>query len=153
MRKVMMVLMALVMVASLAHGATTTTSSPLTSYAKTVVTQKDTVMRTVTTDTLTGAPWTPTLGSGINCTNWRKGVVYVSVVGTSAGAVITPAYGFYTGDSVATGRYFYGTDRTVSSDSVFVVDLYGCQDFNVKVGEITGSAGTKVSVFIEPCTD
>lgn len=153
MRKVLILIMALVMASSLAYAAPSDTVSPLTSYASTVVTQKTTLI-TLTSDTLTGAPYTPvfTRDTAANCTNWRKGVVYVSLVGTSAGAVITPAYGLITSD-VATGRYFYGTDRTVSSDSVFAVDLYGCNWFTVKVSEITGSTGTKCSVYIEPCTD
>ncbi|HDY87901.1 MAG TPA: hypothetical protein ENH82_07300 [bacterium] len=79
-----------------------------------------------------------TVGLGIDLTGWKRAMVFVKV-STDTGCIITPWFG----NSTAS-RYFAGDSEQVSSDSSFLIEVNGEDDFYVSVDDISLTAGGSI---------
>ena len=153
MRKVLVVIMALMMVSGIAYAKAVThdevasvveRSPAYTSpYVKAVAGTSGSCIKL--RDTISeNDDGNPTYGSGVNCTGWKQALVFVDLGGTTPGAVVRPLFG-----NDVTSTSFNGTERTLSADEIYVVNCSGNNDFYVMVPEITGTTPT-ATVYVQP---
>ena len=97
----------------------------------------------------------PTSAASVSCRGYKNAFVICSADGTTgegSGWVLTPYIGFG-GDSLSTdsnagGRFFGGTSRTISGDSIFKVEVGGSDFIYISCDGATDGAGTAPSLML-----
>ncbi len=81
----------------------------------------------------------PAVGSGKNFKDWFKVLVCCDVGGSTPSWDITP---LYRPDSLS--KYYEGQTVTVTSDSAFELNVYGCIDVNFRCDNSSGGTPTLI---------